>query len=201
MNKWSGITILLAGAGILGAQDIHLRNRTIHGDEPARAETVRGGISQHRILQFDHSPSTQDIEGLMKDGYTIVGVLPDNGVVVSTPDGIVSARAGLRWTGVLDATDKLSPELPAQDQVNVIVEFHADVDTARQDEIASLEGLTLARPPVLAAHHALIAASPDQLLALAGYDEVDYIFPADPALLTDDSFKPCAGMLTANGVV
>jgi hypothetical protein len=52
---------------------------------------------------------------------------------------------------------------------------------------------------------ALVAAqgpiSIAQYMALALHDEVAYIFPADPALLTGNDLIACAGMLTANGTV
>jgi Matrixin len=200
MNKGSGAVILMI-AGAAFAQDIHLKTRTIRADEQSRPAPARQGRPGHRIVQFDHSPGTEDLDALLNDGYPVVSVLPDNGVVVATRDGRVAARAGVRWTGPLDAADKMSPELAGGDPIAVIVEFHADVARALQDEVAGMEGVTLERVPVLAANHAIAETSMARLEALAAHDEVAYIFPADPALLTDGSFNPCAGMLTASGPI
>jgi hypothetical protein len=59
----------------------------------------------------------------------------------------------------------------------------------------------LQRPPVLLASHAITIAPLAALRALAAHDEVDYIFPADPALLTDAGYSACAGMLTMAGPI
>ena len=139
--------------------------------------------------------------GLLNDGYSIVSVLPDDSVVVATPDGSAPGRAGVRWTGALDPADKLSPSLPGGDTVLAIIEFHPDVSSDVQDGVAAAEGITLDRPAPLAANHAIVQASMGQLRALAQHDEVAYIFPADPALPTDSGFNTCAGMLTASGPI
>ncbi|MDP9172047.1 MAG: matrixin family metalloprotease, partial [Acidobacteriota bacterium] len=206
MNRRSGAFLLMlccveTMTSTLGAQDIHLKTRTIRGDGQNRAGAAPVGPPGHRILQFDHTPSTEDLDGLLNDGYPVVSVLPDNGVVVTSRNGTIAARAGLRWVGVLDVGDKMSPDLAGGDAIAAIVEFHADVASARQDEVAGQEGLTLQRTPVLAPNHAIVQTSMDRLRALAAHDEVSYLFPADPDLLAGTGFNTCAGMLTASGPI
>ncbi len=94
---------------------------------------------------------------------------------------------------------------PAFAQILAIVEFHTDVKADVQQAIATAEGVTFERPAALLPNHVIVNASMDQLKAIAEHDEVAYIFPADPALLTPPppGFVPiqCAGMLTLSGPI
>jgi hypothetical protein len=212
MNRLALLALLLTGSGF--AQDIHFKTRTITPRPAASGVPLLTGnqmLTGHEIVQFDHSPGVADLDSLLKAGLRIVGALPDNAVVVSgsgdaggvgadTGTGANSVT-GVKWTGPLDPADKLSPSLGAGDPILAILEFHADVSQSVQDSIAVTEGLTLLRPSVLVANHAIVSTSLDELKTLANYDEVAYIFPADPALLTGGNYMPCAGMLTQSGPV
>ncbi len=203
-------TLALTIAGAVFAQELHLKTRTIRLDSSADAATQpesRPGI--HLIVQFDHFPSVEDLDSLLADGNTAVSVVPDNAVVVTAQTGSVTARSGVRWIGAMDPLDKISPEFagsrrprPGTNQTfTAIVEFHQDVPQSAQDAVAAAEGMTLLRPAVLVANHAIVMASAHDLNALAAHDEVAYIFPADPELLTDNDFNTCAGMLTLAGPI
>ena len=184
-------------------QEIHLKTRTIRPDPLAAAISPGPPGSyqpgEHQIVQFDHSPSLEDLEGLLSEGHPVVSVLPDNAVMVTAHDRGVEARPGIQWIGQLDPADKLSPELSDRDYVTALIEFHGDVSPGDQDTVAAQEGVTLLRPRILAGNHAIAVVPMDALRALAAHDEVAYIFPADPALLIDDAFNACAGMLTVAG--
>jgi hypothetical protein len=107
----------------------------------------------------------------------------------------------------IDAADKLSPDLGTAgfqlgtQQLTAIVEFHGDVPADQQDTLAAAEGLTLQHSAVLLAPHAIVTGTLSDVKALASHDEVAYIFPADPTLLTDSNFSACAGMLTLSGSI
>jgi hypothetical protein len=187
--------LVLMMAGLLPAQDLHFKTRTIQ-------PVSRPDFSRHKIIQFDHSPGVEDLDALLKDGLQVVGAMPDNAVVVAAPGGQVPDRPGVRWIGAIDPADKLSAELTASgDPALALVEFYADVTPGQQDTIAGAEGLTLQRRKVLRPDHAIVTGTPEDLKALAAHDEVAYIFPADPGLLTDTDLMPCLGMLTASGAV
>jgi hypothetical protein len=203
-------TLALMIAGAVFAQELHLKTRTIRPDSSvagAAQTESRPGI--HRIVQFDHFPSVEDLDALLADGNAVVSVIPDNAVVVTAQSGSVTARSGVRWIGAMDPVDKLSPELAgsrrprfgADEMLTVIVEFHQDVAQEAQDAVAAAEGMTLLRPAVLVANHAIVTGSRRGLTAVAAHDEVAYIFPADPDLLTDNDFSACAGMLTLAGPI
>ncbi|MES1258133.1 MAG: matrixin family metalloprotease, partial [Acidobacteriota bacterium] len=214
MNWRTGAVALMMG-GALFAQDIHLKARTLKGAyQPEERTAVRHAsgdtdtASVHKIIQFDHAPGVEDIDSLLRDGIPVVGALPDNAVVVSAPGGHLPPRPGVRWIGRIQAADKVSPEMaflvtPAPDLVTfmAIVEFYPDISPAQQETVAGFEGLTLQRPAVLRSDHAIVTATAAQFRALTSHDEVAYIFPADPALLTDTGLIPCAGMLTISGMI
>ncbi|HVW87548.1 MAG TPA: matrixin family metalloprotease [Bryobacteraceae bacterium] len=202
MNGRAAVIVFIT-ASALWAQEIHLKSRTLRGDPTGTPQ--RSAVAAHRIVQFDHSPGVEDLDALLKDGAKVVSVLPDNALVVSTPNNRLAMRAGVRWVGRLDAADKLSPEFARRNSpgsiISAIVEFHPDVTEEAQNAIAAAEGVGLLRPPTLLAQHAAAEVDMDRLRKLAEHDEVAYLFPADPALLTDAGFNACAGMLTIAGPV
>lgn len=193
---------LIAGliAGIASAQEIHFKTRDI--PVVSTTETSPRTTDTHQLIQFDHTPSVEDLDALLAAGATVVSVVPDNAVVVASPGVVVPVATGIRTVIRIDAADKLSPALATVGPYTVIVEFHADVTTDQQNMVARGEGVTLARPAVLSPNHAIaVGVALNDLQALAAHDEVAYIFPADPALLTDSGFSMCAGMLTLSGPI
>ena len=196
MNWRAGAFALIISGSLFG-QQIHLKTRSI----PTVAGPSTTLSDNHQIVLFDHSPSVEDLDTLLAGGAQVVSVLPDNAVVVGSPGGAVTPGPGILWTGRLDPADKLSPSLGAGDTQTVIVEFHSDVSADQQEAVAMAEDVELQRPAVLLASHAIVVAPLTALQALAAHDEVAYIFPADPALLTDSSFSACAGMLTLAGPI
>ena len=179
---------------VLFAQELHLKARVL-----SRAVTAPGDSTSHRIIEFDHPPGVEDLARLAAAGAEITGALPDNAVVVS---GLAGDLPGVRWSGILEVADKLSPALDADaPMLDVVVEFHSDVPLAVQDQIAFNEGLLAVRPPVLLAIHVLFSATWEQLIRLAAHDEVAYIFPAANAPQEDGDLHACTGMLTLTGRV
>ncbi len=211
-RKAAILTVAL-GACSRGARagHIHLTARTVDtGAVPADARAARvrsldtGPV--HEIVQFDHSPGVADLDALLAAGIRVVAAVPDNAVMVVAPNRTALKTAGVRWVGELTPADKISPdleqpELAKKDRIEAIIEFHPDVETRVQDAVAAVEGLTLLRPAVLLANHAIVSTSLARLKLLAEHDEVAYIFPADPALLTETGLMPCAGMLTLSGPI
>jgi hypothetical protein len=185
--------LLLAMTVISPAQELHLKTG---------ARAPRSGISLparpniHHIIQFDHPPGASDLSALTNAGAIVIAVVPDNAVMVTGP-----AIPGTNDLGELAVAEKLSPALsPAAEQL-AIIEFHSDVSIEAQDRIAIEENLTLLRPATLLVWHAIANATIEQLTLLAAHDEVAYIFPADPDLLTENNIMQCAGMLTLAGPV
>src|SRR5665213_1303315 len=121
--NWRAGAFSLMVSGALFAQEIHLKTRDLKTDlgrSPATADN-------HQIVEFDHSPSVEDLDALLANGARVVGVLPDNAVVVTSGGG-VSPFAGIRSISRLDPADKISPAFgnpdPDNNAVLAIVEFH-----------------------------------------------------------------------------
>ncbi len=208
-------TMILAGS-VASAQEIHLKARNINttstttetSSVSARAVARpgrRGNVAApvHQIVQFDHIPGVDDIEALMAAGYTVIGAVPDNALMVVAKDRTAAPPTGAKWTGELEASDKISPVLENEAGiVSAVVEFHADVDPTSLQAIGAAAGVTLEHPAALLTNHMIANATVAQLRVLAESDEVAYIFPADAALVTgNESLLPCAGMLTTGGTI
>lgn len=136
---------------------------------------------------------------LGKYGVQALAYVPDNGLVVSAPDGADLSPLGLRWYDRLRPEDKLSPLLGAQ--IWHVVEFHSDVSSADARSIVLANGLSLREHPALSANHLLASGTAAQLKMLAAWDEVEYIFPASEALVNGVNVYPCAGAETIAGSV
>lgn len=137
----------------------------------------------------------------MEAGYQVVATVPDNAVTVNASGRISTAIPGVKWIGALEPGDKISPALGRTGSIQALVEFHPDVETAAQEAVAAAERLALVRMPILLPNHAIVTASPEELHALAGHDEVAYIFPADPGLTAGENLMPCVGLLTLAGPI
>jgi hypothetical protein len=200
------LAAILVGQMTAAGQELHLKARmgntprSISREENRAAKT--GPV--HQIVQFDHLPGVADLNALLAAGFKVIAAVPDNAVMVVGPTAMTTETAGVKWVGELEASDKLSPALGTADPILAIVEFHTDVTAAAQESVVAAEGVTFERPAVLLSNHIIVSASMEKLTALAAHDEVAYIFPADPALLTPVAGTTpiqCAGMLTLAGPI
>ena len=191
------ISGLLAATGLFG-QELHMKTRSFTPAPAARAN----GLGGHQVVTFDHAVGVNDLDALMNAGAQVTGVLPDSAVVVS---GLTKTPAGATWIGSIEAADKISPAIAkytAGSQSTVIVEFHSDVDANEQAAVESALNLNFLRPAGLLAKHAIVQADANTISQLAARDEVAYVFPADPAMLSGAMTSyPCAGMMTVAGQV
>lgn len=206
-------TCLVMIAGTAFAQDLHFKTRTLSHPAGLRPQLdlqrqPADTSSIHKLILYDHPPDTEEVQALLREGISVVAALPDNAIVVSVPGGIIKGAETAVWVGRIDPADKLSPALtPALTPGGLaaaLVEFHSDVTVEQQDTVAGAVGVELRHPAVLQSGHAIVTGSMATLRGLAEYDEVAYIFPADPALSSEpggDLLLTCAGMLTTNGKV
>ena len=195
-------------------QAIHLKTRTISTvtapgtamSQPASRQRINNRQFVHQIVEFNHPPGAADLDALLQAGAQVIAALPDDAVVVYVRGGLSNPPSNVVWVGQLEAQDKISPALAgaftdAATTAPVIVEFHADITADQQAAIAATLGIAFLRPATLIARHVIVQATPAILASLSAQDEVAYIFPADPALLTDSAPYPCAGMLTTAGSI
>jgi hypothetical protein len=115
----------------------------------------------------------------------------------------------IRYAAPLDPVDKISLLISRGDSSAasgyLLVEFHADVNmNAARGLILNL-GLRLRENPDLGPRHLMVGAPAQQAqaiaAALAAFDEVAYIFPVSPELVSGVPVRACEGALTTNGPV
>jgi hypothetical protein len=204
----SRLFYLLLAVGIAGtawaAGPIHLKTRNLTSASYPAAQALhavpRG--PGHLLVQFARTPGADTIRELRRRGATIVGSAPDGGLTISTGQTISLEGLDVQWAGPLLPEDKISPLLSAASAIEeVVVEFHPDVQLRRVLAVLRSQNVQVLRHPNLAFNHILIAAAPAALAALAGHDEVAYIFPASPDLIQGNRVMACAGAMMAAGPV
>ena len=204
---------LLAGftiAGLAFAQPtLHLKGLTrdlaggsVAADAPIKTRTL--GRS-HLLVQFSGTPSNDQLAELKNRGAVLLTYVPDYAFSISVQDRVSFDSTGIEAVGSLRAEEKISPDLAgmlaSSSTIAVITEFYLDVDPNDARAIVNDAGLLVQENPDLQSNHLLVAGTPEQILALAAWDEVAYIFPAASELVAGIPVHPCAGALTNQGTV
>lgn len=200
---------LLADLAI-GQTGLHLKS--LNADRTSEIRTIEtpikrhAAIRSHLIIQYGDVPSADQLSTLQERGITTLGYVPDFGLAISADDGTAFDDLGLQWYGRLQGGEKLSSALPTVASAGgligfAVVEFYADVDMNDARAIVSEAGLFVSENPDLLGNHLLVYGSPDQLAALAEWDEVAYVFPASDDLTQSIPVHACAGALTNQGQI
>lgn len=200
--------LLLAGLSV-GQPTLHLKglNRDLAGkpgapEVPLRRRTV--GRS-HMLVQFADNPSDQQVNDLQNLGATVLSDVPDFGLSVSVNDGISFAGVGVVAAGRLRPLEKISPDLAGTliegVTVTVLAEFYEDIDPNDARAVAQEAGLLISENPDLLSKHLLLSGTAKQVLNLAEWDDVAYIFPAALELIAGIPTRASAAALTKRGAV
>ncbi len=153
------------------------------------------------ILQFDQAPDETTLAALAARGITVLAAVPENGLLVKTPDAVSFRGLGVRYAGRLDPSDKISP-LFTSASPGALVEFHPDVDLNHARALLLGQGIELRENPDLNPHHLLIRATSSAALArISQLDEVAYIFPASDEMVRGVPVRAYAEPLTSGGLV
>ena len=208
MKKFSFLLAVMLLSGMAEAQPaLHLkglkRNEARQSfDSPQKTRTP--GRS-HFLVQFAGNPASAQLAKLSNRGATVLSYVPDFAFSISARDGISLEGLNLQWIGRLHPDEKISPELEggltSPIPMAVLVELYADVDPNDGRAIANEVGLRIQDNPDLLANHLLVSGTKEQLLALAAWDEVAYVFPASTDLIHGTPVEACAGALTSQGPV
>ena len=159
----------------------------------------------HVLVQLSEEVTTGDVARLLQEGVRLIQYVPDDGFVVSVPEGLRLEDAGFARAARLQVEDKLSPAL--QDEAvtagpdHLLVEFHPDVDPGVARLLVEDLGYQILNHADLLPNHLLLRARPGDAPLLAEWDEVAYVFPASPELVNGEHVEACPGALTAAGVV
>ncbi|MBZ5607929.1 MAG: matrixin family metalloprotease [Acidobacteriia bacterium] len=159
----------------------------------------------HWLVQFADPPDDARLMELYLRGAWPLSYVPDFALSLAANDDTPWDGLDILWISRLQPSEKISPLLTAASAADaahsVVVEFYSDVDPNDARAIVNQAGLVIQENPDVLVHHLLVSGNDAQLLALAGWDEVAYIFPASASLVRGDPLHACAGALTSLGSV
>ncbi len=210
MKKLAGALGAVLFTGTVFAQPaVHLKGLRQNRSETFflldSAQKSRTPGRSHLLLQFDGNPSDDQLTDLSNRGANVLSYVPDFSLSVSASDDTSFEGVNLRGIRQLYPNEKISPDLYSAlsfgVKLPILVEFYTDVDLNDARAIANEEGLVIQENPDLVANHLLLSGSADQVLALANWDEVSYIFPVSSDLIQGTPVPGCAGALTTLGPV
>jgi hypothetical protein len=159
------------------------------------------------VLQFAHNPSDVELGKLANLGVTVLSYIPDYAFSVSLPDDVRLNGLDIYWQGRLQPEEKISAEFGINRATRIattltaVVEFYPDVDRNDAREIVTDSGLRVLENADMLPNHLLVWGGREQLLRLADWDEVSYIFPASTELTDGMPVHACAGAMTSQGAV
>jgi len=126
---------------------------------------------------------------LVTAGIRVLRFVPDAAVMALVPASVdLGAVSGLRWSGPLEAGDKISRDSQKRLEdagtrgTRHLVLFHPDVTLADQETALARVFKSWQRPASGGASRAIVEATPASLLTLADDDAVAWVVPASEAL-------------------
>lgn len=199
----AAIVSLCLAVPLCGQDSIRLKARAM-GGAPASWDQQPGARlpreAGHYIVQFQRLPSAEMRSELARRGARVLEAVPPNALMIALPDSFDGAGLGVSHWLHLSAADKLSPLLSAATGFYLVVlEPDADLDNART--LAESYGFEILTNTALLPGQLLIAGDSTRLAAFATWDEVSYILPASPDLVSGSPVMPCAGALSEAGTV
>ena len=181
------------------------QTRPWHARMSGSAPKTRTLGRSHLMVQFGDNPSDDQLAELRNRGAALLSYVPDFALSISANDDTAFDGLDLQWIVRLEPEEKISTELDeglmGGGAIAVLVEFYGDVDPNDARAIANDTGLLIHENPDLRANHLMVSGSSDQLLDLATWDEVAYVFPVSAELLQGIPVRGCAGALTSLGQV
>jgi matrixin len=203
---WFVAVIVLAS--VAGAQPLRLKTRHSVADArtslDATQQNTRTPGRSHWLVQFAEGPSNDQLTALAGRGATVLSYVPDFAVSVAADDDTQWDGLDVQSVGRLQPSERISPDLTgavrSRVKSTVVAEFYSDVDLNDARAIANQVGLMIEENPDLLPNHLLVSGTGSEVLALAGWDEVAYIFPAAANMQTS-SLYGCPGAITSVGPV
>lgn len=206
MKREFVFAFLLALANVAAAQD-SIRWKWNRASAPFSSPLKQKNPQRsHLAVEFSAPPSNEQIAELRAHGAVVLGPLSNRALVVSVPRGFVSEAS---WSGALAPETKVSPVIRkstatrarSEQDPYFVVEFFPDVPPGDARSIVIESGFTLIDNPDLLANELLVEGPSANLTKLAGWDEVEYIFPASDDLTQGLPVNACAGALTSQGAI
>lgn len=198
-TRWlSALLLVFLGSAISGPEPhVYLKTSSVGPAQPLGR--IPYGRS-HFLLKFWSAPQPSDVAALQGRGVTVVGAVPEDGLIVAADEGTQFTEPSIAEAGPLPLANKISAEL-APDATWFVVEFHADVRQTDAYAVVRDAGMQPHYHPDLIAKHLLVYGDMAHATQLAAMDEVAYVFPASADLVSGTRVNACIGALTVNGII
>lgn len=166
------------------------------GPERATSARLRGFAGQpaHFIAIFGTVPNAADAKNLRDLGYGVFSFVPDNGLLVYGNSAADLSDLGVVENYVLQTRDKLSATLDSTSAAALaaVVDLQPDADVGLVWLRLVLAGVTILPNQDLSAREYLVRAPYGSLQTIAGWDDIAYVYPASPQMLSGQRIAPCA---------
>jgi len=208
VNGLRCLILVACGVVTLAAETIHLKTRDFD-PVPDRTEYLASPLKRritgrsHYLIQFDGAVRPEVFGQLRDRGILVTGYLPQSALIIAAPDDFSLDGMHVVWVSRLEHRDKISPLVSSSTGSlhAYIVEFHSDVDMKEARSLVREHAVRLIENSDLAPHHLLVSAAPGDLSRLASWDEVAYIFPAAPELVSHRPVHACGGAIVQAAAV
>ncbi|MBM4382229.1 MAG: matrixin family metalloprotease [Deltaproteobacteria bacterium] len=159
--------------------------------------------ARHLLIQFEQGRMKEGIAALEKSGVRVLEFVPRNAVSAYVPAGFEpTVVPAVRWAGKLRASDKLAvPKKPVPEKLRVLVDVFPGVKRAAADIAVKRAGGRAIHHAHLTGNTLLVEIESSRLHALAGLDEVSFVYPASKAVETMQPLHTCPGAITEQGPV
>ncbi len=210
---WFGICLIFAWAPVVsgqaslasapGAYEIRLKSRQFT-PTPMTVSALRTLTGpRHYLIQWDQPLSESVVEKLSEKGVRVASYIPGNTVAAFVPEGFdPGAVPDIRWMGELTARDKLSSRvLNEQGPRKLLVYLHGTADVDKSRTAIEASGGELLSPIAYRPTIILVRGDRGVAEAVAGLDEVSYVYGAPERMTSKDLSRVCAGAMTPIGPV
>lgn len=196
---------------------LHFKTREIRSTRTDAVTDINSPVRNgrgHLVLQFEQAPNAAVLAALASRGITVLGDVPENGVLASLEGRADVVGLGIIYADRFEPADKISPLITGRASASgtasgpagyYLVEFYSDVNLSDARALILNAGLQLQDNPDMNPQQLLVFTPTIPALAvlqtLAVNDPVAYIFPASSNLVNGVPAAPYAGALTTNGSV
>ena len=189
--------------------EIRLRSRRFAPPEDRhsalRAVAARPSARAHVIVQFHAAPTEAQEQALARAGVRLLDYLPRNAFLASVPRGLQPAEpalASVRWIGLLEPADRISPLLRGNPEeasgtpVEVDLRLFEDEDAESFARRLRLTGFAVLGVDAAAGSVRVLAQAAERA-RLAEEDAIRWIGPVPVFTLHNDLTRPVIGASAA----
>ena len=163
---------------------ITLKTRKVftYGGLSAEANILAASQPVRMLVKFDSEASARNIAALTQAGMTVLNyVAPGVRAIKVTSAQLAALGSHVKWTGLLNSTDKISALLNATGTNTaryVLVSFFNDVPIADAIQVVQAAGGTVYQNRYIGGSDLVALVNDQQLKAMAGNNAVAWVMPA-----------------------